>query len=133
MLAWEKINEQAKNYSQHFSEAVKTPIETQTTYLTSLLHDNKNTDFGQQYNFASIKSVDDFQKVVPIQNYDSLEPYIENNFQHSMPTLSHEQTLLFEKTSGSSGAAKIIPYNKFSLDDFRHAIYPWLHLSLIHI
>jgi len=131
MLAWEKINEQARSYSQQFSEAVTTPIETQTTFLKRLLNSNKDTEFGQQYNFANIKSVDDFQKIVPIQNYDSLEPYIENNFQYSMPTLSHMQTLLFEKTSGSSGAAKIIPYNKFSLDGFRHAIYPWLY-NLMH-
>lgn len=127
VTAWQNINQLAKKYHQSFHDSLKHPIKAQTTFLERILVANKTTQFGQEYRFDKITSIEEFQSSVPIQNYETLEPYIDDNFNHSSCTLSNHPTQLFERTSGSSGSSKIIPYNELSLEGFRHAIFPWLY------
>ena len=127
MLAWQKINQLAENYHQRFCRSLKEPLDTQTTFLKKLLCSNKTTLFGKQHNFANITSIKDFQNNVPIQNYSDLEPYIDKVYTDATHSLSNQPTLLFEKTSGSSSSPKLIPYNALALEDFQHAIFPWIY------
>ena len=36
----------------------------------------KNTEFGKEYGFSSIKTYTDFKNQIPIRNYEELFPYI---------------------------------------------------------
>lgn len=132
MLAWEKIQQLSVGYHQRFQQELNQPLEAQTAFLQKILNANKTTQFGQEYDFENITSIKDFQQKIPIQNYADLEPYINDIFHHAefkndVNPLTKSAPFLFEKTSGSSGAAKLIPYNEVALEDFRHAIFPWLY------
>ncbi|MDR2126283.1 MAG: GH3 auxin-responsive promoter family protein [Prevotellaceae bacterium] len=51
--------------------------EIQREVFKNLISHGKNTDFGNRFNFDKIKNTDDFQKTVPISDYEDLKPYIE--------------------------------------------------------
>ncbi|MBQ3627359.1 MAG: GH3 auxin-responsive promoter family protein [Synergistaceae bacterium] len=40
------------------------------------MSDSKDTEYVRKYNFAGIKSVEDFKRMVPFTTYDDYEPYI---------------------------------------------------------
>jgi hypothetical protein len=53
---------------------IKYPIDVQNELLVKLLNIAKNTEFGKEKNFATIKNHDDFVANVPIQKYETFEP-----------------------------------------------------------
>jgi hypothetical protein len=42
-----------------------------------ILLKNKNTKYGENHNFSSIKTVEDFQNKIPEVTYQDIYPYIE--------------------------------------------------------
>ena len=48
----------------------------QQEQLQSLIHTAQNTEWGQKYNYKTIKSYTDFSQRIPIQTYDDIKPYI---------------------------------------------------------
>ena len=54
----------------------KDPMKYNTDLLMKILEDNKETEYGQKYDFANIKSIEDYQNNVPITDYDSYADYI---------------------------------------------------------
>ena len=55
---------------------LKYPFQVQEDVLFNLLLKAKNTEFGTQYGFSSIKTYTDFKNQIPIRNYEELFPYI---------------------------------------------------------
>ena len=49
------------------------PVETQSKVFESLISDAKETVFGKDHHFKKIKTVDDFQKNVPVRDYEDLK------------------------------------------------------------
>jgi hypothetical protein len=48
------------------------------------------------------------------------------------PLLTSESILFYEKTSGSRGAAKLIPYTKSLLSSFNEMFCLWTHDLILH-
>lgn len=48
----------------------------QESILIGLINKCKNTTFGKRYEFKRIKTIQDFQKQVPIFHYQDFEPWI---------------------------------------------------------
>ena len=63
---------------------------------------------------------------VPIVTYDDLLPWLERIEALESDVLFAGRPVAFERTSGSSGAAKLIPYSAHGLRDVQSAILPWL-------
>jgi len=53
-------------------------------------------------------------------------PYLQSIQGGERDVLFAGRPTAFERTGGTSGAAKLIPYTLEGLDDFRHALLPWL-------
>ena len=77
--------------------------------LRGLIRRNRDTRFGREHGFASIRSYDDFIKAVPVQTYETLRPYIEDQERTREPALNVEQPVMYARTSGTTGQAKVIP------------------------
>ncbi|KOP37334.1 hypothetical protein DBB36_22770 [Flavobacterium sp. WLB] len=103
-----------KIYNQTLSWANK-PIETQLEVFKSLIENAKETEFGKDHNFASIKTFEDFQKNVPIRDYEDLKNYIEKVKAGEENILWKGKPLYFAKTSGTTSGAKYIPLTKESM------------------
>ncbi|WP_165020433.1 GH3 auxin-responsive promoter family protein [Dysgonomonas sp. ZJ279] len=56
---------------------INRPFETQSKVLDYLLRNGEHTFIGQEYDFVSIKTKDDFRKKVPVFHYEDLRPYLD--------------------------------------------------------
>jgi hypothetical protein len=97
--------------------------EVQRDVLLRIVRRNRDTEFGRQHGFRSIRTVADYLDRVPVRSYLDLLPYIQRS------ALTAEEIDHFEPTSGSSGAAKLIPYTRSLRDEVARAIAPWVVAS----
>ena len=90
------------------------PIKTQKKLLFSIIRKNRNTIYGKEHGFSSIRTVEDFQKSVPVNNYESLRPYIKKMMKGCPGVLTKEKIVFFGITSGTTSKPKFIPVTKRS-------------------
>ena len=109
-----------------FSGALDRVAETQKNYLLDLFRRNAATKFGHKYGFASIRSVAEFQSRVPVTHYEALTESIEEIARGKNGVLTEDRVKLFQPTSGSSSATKLIPWTATLGREFRRGISPWL-------
>ncbi|KRD11362.1 hypothetical protein ASE21_06540 [Flavobacterium sp. Root901] len=103
-----------KIYNQTISWANK-PAETQLEVFKNLIDNARQTEFGKDHHFDSIKTIKDFQKNVPIRDYEDLKDYIEKVKMGEENILWKGKPLYFAKTSGTTSGAKYIPLTKESM------------------
>lgn len=97
---------------------MKYPYEVQEEWLHSLILTSKHTEWGKKFDFKSIESVDEFKRRIPIQNYDTLKPYIERMLQGEQNVLWPSEIKWFAKSSGTtSDKSKFIPVSTESLEE----------------
>lgn len=103
----------------HFEKITKTPMEVQKKYLLELLDENKDTEYGRKYGFSDIHSIEEYQRRVPITVYDDYSGYIDRmtNFGEENLICS-KKPVWYNKTSGTVGAPKKIPYSQRTRDCF---------------
>ncbi|MBR4754980.1 MAG: GH3 auxin-responsive promoter family protein, partial [Lachnospiraceae bacterium] len=77
LFANDNNSKQGLEVWKEFQEETKRPMELTTELLMKLIDDNKDTEYGKKYDFASIKTIEDYQKKVPVVVYDNLAPYLE--------------------------------------------------------
>lgn len=98
-------------------EMTKDPMKYNTELLMRIIEDNKDTEYGKKYDFASIKSIEDYRKKVPITAYDDYAEYIYRATEKGEKNLlSNYHTTHYAKSSGTMGNPKRIPVSKESLD-----------------
>lgn len=56
-------------------------VKTQEHNLKKLMRTNKNTEYGKKCNFKDVKSVKDYQDIVPLSTYDDYADYIDRMVQ----------------------------------------------------
>ncbi|QOG03144.1 GH3 auxin-responsive promoter family protein [Flavobacterium sp. MDT1-60] len=120
----------SKIYHQTQTWANK-PVETQQAVFKDLIKNAKDTEFGKDHHFASIKTFEDFQKNVPVRDYEDLKHYIEKVKTGQENILWKGKPLYFAKTSGTTSGAKYIPLTKESMPTHvnaaRNAILHYIH------
>jgi len=93
-----------------------TAVVSQECIFYELIATATNTEFGQTYHFSDIYSLKDFQKNVPIQTYNEIEPYIKRMIQGEPDILWPGKIELFSKSSGTTNdISKYIPVSHASL------------------
>ncbi|MGB2705369.1 MAG: GH3 auxin-responsive promoter family protein [Candidatus Omnitrophota bacterium] len=113
-----------------FEQATKDPIRAQRRILFDFLARNKNTEYGLKYNFAGIKSIEDYQRLVPLTDCEGMRPYIERMTKGEPNILTAEKPILFSLTSGSSGHPKFVPITKYSRAKKAEVINLWAYYIL---
>ena len=103
----------------------------QWQWLEECLADNKNTLYGITYNFASISSMQMYQKMVPLISYQDIEKYVDSISRGEKDILFSGSAVAFEITGGSTGGSKLIPYTQKSFRDFQRAILPYLESTFL--
>lgn len=109
-----------------FQRALRNPQETQTRLLKSFLSRNATSEFGRDHGFSGILNIRDYQAQVPISTYDDFAPYIDRIRAGEENALTAEPVRLFERTSGSSSAAKYIPYTDSLRREFQKSVRAWI-------
>ncbi len=94
------------------------PIDTQKRVFNDLIGSAQFTEYGKKYGFEHLNSIAEFQQKVPLNNYDSLKPYIQRILEGEQNILWPSEITWFAKSSGTtSDKSKFIPVSKEALDD----------------
>ena len=99
----------ARRSAANFEKAVRDPIAAQNSRLREIMERNKNTEYGREYGFAQIRSLEDYRKAVPIVNYEDIRECIDRETRNEKNILTAEDPILFAQTSGTTGEPKYIP------------------------
>jgi sterol desaturase/sphingolipid hydroxylase (fatty acid hydroxylase superfamily) len=101
--------------------AARRPNATQLRVLRRILRAQRDTRFGREHGFASIRSVEEFQRRVPVQTYESIANYIDEQEEARKPALNAEAPVFYARTSGTTGAPRHIPITPRSLKEQQRA------------
>lgn len=104
---------------QRLRAAARTPQRTQHAVLRRILNENKSTRFGQAHGFADISTPDTYTQRVPMQDYESLHPYIMEQELTGTPALTRASPFMYAVTSGTTGEPKYLPVVAETLKDYR--------------
>jgi hypothetical protein len=97
---------------------LKYPNEVQEEWLETLINSAEGTEWGKKYDYRSIDTVEQFKERVPLQNYDSLMPYIDRMLKGEQNILWPSEIKWFAKSSGTtSERSKFIPVSEESLEE----------------
>ncbi len=109
----------AKPFANYIYRQVKKEMESavsdQQNIFNSLLKTASKTEFGKDHQFATIKTHEDFVRLVPIRDYEAFKSYIELIKEGKHNILWKGQPIYFAKTSGTTSGAKYIPITKDSI------------------
>jgi GH3 auxin-responsive promoter len=103
--------------AKEFLQALANPQYTQLLLQQEIFQRLLNSEYGQSLGVTSIR---DWNQI-PIVNYDDIKHWI------SSGKTTAELILFYEKTSGSRGPAKLIPYTASLRRCFNHMFCIWAH------
>jgi len=107
------------------------PAAAQQKIFNYLIDQGKQTLFGKDHDFGSIKNYNDFRKQVPVRDYEVLKPYVERVVHGEADILWKGKPEYFAKTSGTTSGTKYIPITKESIPNHingaRNALLSYVH------
>jgi hypothetical protein len=106
-------------YWRPLERMTRQPGAAQEEALRRLLSANRDTRFGIEHGFAEIQNAAEFQQRVPVQDYEKLRPYIDDQRHSGALALTTETPLFYSQTSGSTGKPKYIPITPRTLEMHR--------------
>ena len=93
------------------------PHDTQIKWFRYLIEKGKQTEWGRDFNYHSINTIEDFRNKVPVNEYTGLQPYINRMMKGEQGLLWPDKISWFAKSSGTTSVkSKYIPVSKQSLD-----------------
>jgi GH3 auxin-responsive promoter len=110
-----------------FRHATRRVARTQADFLGETLRANRETAFGRAHDFRRIDGVRDFQRRVPLSDYDDYADFVRRTAAGESGVLTAERVELLEPTSGSTGGEKLIPYTATLRRQFQRAVAAWVH------
>src|SRR5438132_11886699 len=109
-----------------FETATHRPREIQEALLRRILAFQADTDFGRHHGFASIRTIEDFRRQLPVAGYEYFEPYIARVRRGDLRALLADPCVhMFALTSGTTAARKFIPVTPQYLADYRRGWNIW--------
>ena len=95
---------------------MKYPHEVQNEWLKKLIYSAKDTEWGVKHEYKSITKLEQFKERVPLNDYNSLKPYIDRLMAGEQNILWDGDIKWFAKSSGTtSDKSKFIPVSEESL------------------
>ncbi len=110
-----------------FEAATKEPVPVQQEKLLSLVRRNAGTDYGRRHGFEKIRSIRDYQRQVPVVNYEDIRADVDRVVAGESGVLTAEDPVMFAQTSGTTGEPKRIPVTPTCQgQDHRDVMHTWL-------
>jgi len=100
---------------RRFDANAADPAAAQDAILQRILRSRAGTAFGQEHDFASIKTHADWVRRLPVRDYEGHRPYINRMVEGEQNVLVPGDVLMYATTSGTTCEPKLIPVT----DDFK--------------
>lgn len=114
--------------AKRFSLALRQPRREQAWLRARLARQLARTAYGRS---LRVRAPRDWSRV-PVVTYDDLRPWLDRQRAEEGAIVTPEPVLFYEKTSGSSGAAKFIPYTATKQRGLRDLFAAWAYDVLRH-
>jgi hypothetical protein len=108
-LAGKLIAFVGKRAAKRFDKACENPGKVQTDLLLDMVRRNAGTEYGKRYDFASIRTVADFQRNVPVITYEDIKDDMMRVASGASNVFTAEDPVMFAQTSGTTGDPKFVP------------------------
>lgn len=108
-----------------FFKSLKAPVSSQEKTFQEIIALYNQSTLSNEY--GQINTIEEFQKKLPIVEYDDLREKIILQKNVNSPYLSSEMPIHYEYTSGSSGTPKPIPYTPSLMSSFHRMFNIWSH------
>lgn len=109
-----------------FELATHSPEAAQNDLLRRIISFQVNTAFGKDHHFATVRSIADLRKVVPVRGYDYVEPYMKRVLKGETNALLADKKIhMFAMTSGTTATRKYIPVTDQYLADYKRGWNLW--------
>ncbi|RLD65695.1 MAG: hypothetical protein DRI84_06275 [Bacteroidetes bacterium] len=96
----------------------KYPHNVQRDCFENLIHTAEDTEWGLIYNYAEMKTVEEFRQRVPISSYHDLEPYFNRMRKGESDVLWPDIIEWYAKSSGTTNTkSKYIPVSEEAIND----------------
>lgn len=97
-------------------------VALQDAVLRRLLSEAAGTEWGRAHQYAGIRSYEDYCRLVPVQTYDDVKPYIERMRHGESDVLWKGQVRWYAKSSGTTNdKSKFIPVSPDGLKRIHYA------------
>jgi hypothetical protein len=120
----------SRRSARQFHRAAQHVAETQARLLHHYLARNRNTLYLRTHVDPYTGTTGNHQ--LPITTYDDYIPYIERIANGEQKILTTEPVRLFELSSGSTSASKMIPYTQILQAEFGRGLSAWIHDLFTH-
>lgn len=115
-----------------FLADLATPRRAQDRLLAQLVRGIGDTDYGKHHGVTACDRYEDFAGKLPIVDYEQIAPWIQRQRASLGQVISPGGAAFYERTSGSSGASKAIPYTRALQRSFVRMFLLWACDSLEH-
>src|SRR5688500_9197702 len=96
----------------NFKRSLHNPEQSQQLLLKKIIADLEATEYGGSLKINATDEYQTFAAKAPIVRYDDFSEWIDRQKSTEKRVIVAEPVLFYEKTSGSSAAAKFIPYTQ---------------------
>jgi hypothetical protein len=109
-----------------FEAATTDPKAIQEAILRDILSEQADTAFGTDHRFDTMRTVEDYRRVVPVAGYEAIEPYLKRVLAgETKALLADPRIYMFALTSGTTATRKYIPVTARYLADYRRGWNLW--------
>lgn len=116
-----------RDKNRFLSQAHSSCEQLQKEVLRRLIGLNQQSDFSQRFRLTATMTIGEFQNQLPIADYELFRPYVQqmHTGRHSALLGPDNKLLMYAVTSGTTGAAKLIPVTNQFLSDYRKGWQRW--------
>lgn len=109
LIAKALVSIAGKRAAAGFDAATKSVAESQARLLREILQRNAATEYGREFGFASVRTLADYARSVPVMKYDDIAERVQRMAGGESQVLTAEDPVMFAQTSGTTGTPKLIP------------------------
>ncbi len=110
--------------ARRFERALAAPAAAQLRVRDQIAAQLAQSEYGR---WLGVWGPADFERRVPVVDHDDIGGWLARQREHEARVVTPDPVLCYEKTSGSSGPAKYIPYTAALRRSFSHAFAVWAH------
>ena len=101
---------------------------TQQAVLRRILAECKDTVYGREHGFSSIRTIDEYRRAVPISDFEGHRRYVERMCAGERDVLFPGKPLMYNTTSGTTDKPKFIPVShEYFSGAFQRLSRLWLY------
>lgn len=109
-----------------YQTATRCVEKTQLHTLRRIVSKNQACQFAKAFQFSSIQSIADYQRMVPLMSDEIYEEMLQKIVVGESQVLTDEPILLLQPTSGTTHGRRLVPYTASLRAEYQRSVAAWI-------